>query len=134
MVLASPKIYSQLFVENFDYPAVPPTVLSTTIQWAISSIGINPILVDVPGGLTFPPYAFSGVGNAVTLLTSGEDDTARFNAPVSSGSVYSSFMINVASAQTTGDYFYSVIQSGTFNFYSRVYIRLMKLWMSGYLS
>ncbi len=73
LVLASTKIYSQttLFVENFSYPALPPTILSTTLPWEpLSSAGITPILVDVPGGLTYPMYAGSGIGNCCYITGS----------------------------------------------------------------
>jgi len=114
LVLASTKIYSQIiFMENFQYPAVPPTILSTTAPWEpLSSAGIAPILVDVPGGLTYPMYAGSGIGNAVTLQDlSGEDDSARFNlGPIpTSGSVYASFMLSAVSATPTGDYFFALL-------------------------
>ncbi len=121
-VLTTPKVNSQIFTENFIYPAIPPTILSTTPPWNVASIGINPILVDVPGGLIFPFYSGSGIGNAVTLLTSGEDDSASLSSVQTSGSLYSSFMVNVAAAQSTGDYFFALSTTGN-GFDSRVYIR-----------
>ncbi|MDQ3022587.1 MAG: T9SS type A sorting domain-containing protein [Bacteroidota bacterium] len=122
VVLTTPKVNSQIFIENFIYDAIPPTILSTTPTWDIASAGINPILVDFPGGLIFPTYAGSGIGNAPTLATTGEDDSASLSSVQTTGSIYSSFMIRVASAQTTGDYFFALATTGN-AFASRVYIR-----------
>src|SRR5262245_35441012 len=70
---------AQLFVENFNYtagtllsaaPVVPP--------WSAHSLGgTNPVIVTSPG-LFYPGYLSSGIGNAVSLITSGEDDNHTF--------------------------------------------------------
>ncbi|MDQ3022046.1 MAG: T9SS type A sorting domain-containing protein [Bacteroidota bacterium] len=121
VVLFTPKIYSQLFVENFSYPL--GIELTTTAAWdAASAGGVNPIMVDVPSGVTFPLYAGSGIGPAVTILSNGEDDSASLSSRPTSGSVYSSFMINVIAVQSTGDYFFALSSTGN-AFDSRVYLR-----------
>lgn len=116
LFLSTSQIYSQLFTEDFDYPVV--TILSTTPPWsAVPLSGLLPILVDVPGGLFFPAYSGSGMGNAATLLpglpiVGSEDDVASLSSSQTSGSVYSSFMLSMITAQTTGDYFFAMRTSG----------------------
>lgn len=66
LVLASPRIYSQLFVENFDYPAGD---LITGHGWtAFSGGGTNPIAVVAPG-LVYGGYVgYSGIGLAARII------------------------------------------------------------------
>lgn len=122
VVVFSPKIYSQLLVENFEM--LPLTPLAGQNGWIVASSGINPILVTLLplGGLTYPNYAGSGLGNAVTLLTSGEDDAKPLTVTQTTGSIYTSFMLNMISTQTTGDYFLALRTTGSAND-SRVYAR-----------
>lgn len=119
-MLISSMSYSQIFIENFDYPAA--TVLSTTAMWDVSSAGgTNAITVQAPG-LTFPNYIGSGIGNCVFLNTSGEDDSSVIVPRQTTGSVYASFMLNVQTAQATGDYFFALSTTGN-AFDARVYAR-----------
>ena len=93
-----------LIVENFDYPV---GAALTAHGWAAhSSAGTNAITVSTPT-ITYPGYLGSGIGNQVTLTTSGEDVNRTF-APQTSGTVYASFLVNVTSANTAGDYFFHV--------------------------
>lgn len=95
---------SSLFVENFEYPAA--TAL-TTVGWtAHSAGGTNPITATSPG-LTIAGYPSSGIGNAASLTTSGEDINRTFSTQ-SAGSVYAAFMVNVseASVDPAGGYFF----------------------------
>jgi hypothetical protein len=109
---------SQLLTENFNYAAGQ---LITNNGWTAHSVGgTNPILVTAPG-LTYAGHTGSGVGNAVTLGASGEDDNKTFTA-VSSGKVYYSFLINVSSATATGDYCVGLLQNATL-FPHRVYVK-----------
>ncbi len=94
---------SSLFVENFDYPAA--TAL-TTVGWtAHSAGGTNPITASSPG-LTLSGYPGSGVGNAASMTTSGEDLNRTFPT-VSTGTVYAAFLVNLSEASTdpAGGYF-----------------------------
>lgn len=110
--------FSQLLTENFSYTAGQ---LITANGWtAHSGAGTNAITVTSPG-LTYVGHPGSGVGNAVTMTTSGEDDNKAFTA-VSSGSVYFSFLINISAAQATGDYCIGLFQNAT-TFPLRVYIK-----------
>jgi len=111
-----------LFTDDFTYAA--NSQLNGQGLWsAHSGAGTNPIAVTSPG-LSYPGYAGSGIGNAVSLGTSGEDDNATFPAQ-SSGAVYAAAMVNVTSAQVTGDYFMHLFDGpiGTNIFRGRVFVK-----------
>ncbi|MDB5221403.1 MAG: hypothetical protein JWN83_70 [Chitinophagaceae bacterium] len=112
---------SQTFTEDFNYS---PASLITANGWtANSGAGTNAITVT-SSGLTYPGSPASGIGNAVTMATNGEDDAKNFT-PISSGSIYTSLLVNVTSAQTGGDYFAGLITgtSASPAFALRVYIK-----------
>jgi hypothetical protein len=93
-----------LLVEDFTYPA--GSALTANGWTAHSAGGTNPIVTSAPS-LTMTGYPGSGVGNAVSLTTSGEDDNRTF--PVqTSGSVYAAFLVNVqdAAVDPIGGYFF----------------------------
>ena len=80
-----------LLDENFSYPAGD---LITAHGWtAHSGSGTQPITVN-SGGLSFPGYIDSGIGNAALADNNGEDDNTTFTAQTS-GIVYVAFMVNV---------------------------------------
>lgn len=110
--------YGQLLLdENFSYPAGS---LLTANGWvAHSGAGTQPITVS-NSGLTFTGYVDSGIGNAALVDNNGEDVNKTF-APQSSGSVYVSFMVNVANV--AAGYFFHIGPSpvGT-TFRGRVYM------------
>lgn len=109
-LLVSSQSFSQIFIEDFDYPA--GTVLTTTPMWdASSAAGTNPIATTSPG-LVFPFYIGSGIGNAVRLATSGEDDSSSIIPLQTTDSVYASFMVIILSTQATGDYFFALSTTG----------------------
>lgn len=102
-------MYGQLLTENFSYPAGQ---LITANGWtAHSAGGTNAITVTTPG-LNYAGHPGSGVGNAVSMTTSGEDDNRPFTS-TSSGSVYMSFLVNVTAVQTAGDYFIGLFQNSS---------------------
>ncbi len=121
--MASAQITNHpLLVEDFNYPA---SALLTDNGWAAhSGAGTNPIAVVTPG-LTVTGYPSSGVGNAVTLTTSGEDDNRTFAAQTT-GAVYTAFMVNASEAAVDafGGYFFHIGPSaiGT-TFRGRVWIK-----------
>lgn len=107
------------FVEDFSYAA--GAVLTANGWAAHSSGGTNAIQVTSPG-LTFTGYPSSGVGNAITVATNGEDDNRLFTSPVSSGTLYAAVLVNVSSAQATGDYFFHFFVNSS-TFYGRVFAK-----------
>jgi hypothetical protein len=111
---------SPLLFEDFSYPTGD---LITAHGWqAHSAGGTNAITITSPG-LTYSGYNGSGVGNAVSLTTSGEDDNRVFPSQTS-GTVYMSALVNVSAASTTGDYFIHFAQNpvGTI-FNGRVFVK-----------
>jgi hypothetical protein len=109
---------SQILTEDFNYAAGQ---LLTNNGWtAHSGVGTNAITVTAPG-LTYAGHPGSGIGNAVTMTTNGEDDNKTFTS-ISSGNAYFSFLINVSAATATGDYCVGLLQNATI-FPYRVYIK-----------
>jgi hypothetical protein len=96
-----------LLVEDFSYTAA--TALTANGWAAHSAGGTNPITVVTPG-LTYAGYPSSGVGNAVSMTTSGEDDNKTF-ASQTSGIIYAAFMVNVSAANLPGDYFFHLAET-----------------------
>jgi len=118
--LAPTAPQASLLTEDFEYTA--GTALTSSGFWSAHSAGgTNPILVS-NGGLTYPGYAGSGVGNAASVGPSGEDDNRLWAAPVNSGSIYAAALVNVSNAQATGDYFFHLFQSSSI-FYGRVFAK-----------
>ena len=108
------------FYEEFDYPVSSKLV---DYCWgAHSGAGTNSISVTA-GSITYPGYLSSGIGNQVTLTTTGEDVNRQFLVQTS-GTVFFSFLVNVTSATTAGDYFFHVGQSviGT-TYRGRVFVK-----------
>ncbi len=110
---------AQLLTEDFNYSA--GTLLSANGWTAHSGAGTNAITVTSPG-LTYAGHPGSGVGNAISMTTSGEDDNKTLSAPVTSGTAYASFMVNVSAAQATGDYFIGFFQN-TSTFPVRIFVK-----------
>ncbi len=110
-----------LLTENFNYTA--GTLLNANGWSTITTgAGTTPPAIAAPG-LTYSGYAGSGVGNAVSLATSGEDDRKTF-VQQTSGSLYAAALINVSSAQTSGDYFIALTASGASpGFLARIFIK-----------
>ena len=108
-----------VLIEDFNY--VSGTLLTANGWTAHSGAGTNAIQVTSPG-LTYSGYPGSGVGNAISMTTSGEDDNRSLPSAISSGSVYAAFLVNVSASQATGDYFFHFhINASTF--YGKVFIR-----------
>ncbi len=96
------EVRAQLLVENFNYPAGN---LLTAHGWTNHSGTTNFIKVSNQG-LTYTGYAGSNVGNSARLITAGGEDVNRKFDSISTGSVYTAFLVKVDTAKTTGDYFF----------------------------
>ncbi|MBK7173789.1 MAG: hypothetical protein IPH84_11270, partial [Bacteroidales bacterium] len=94
--------WGQLLVEEFDYTA--GTLLTANGWTAHSSANSQAITVN-NGGLTFPGYLSSGIGNAALVDNTGEDVNKGFSA-VSSGAVYVGFLVNVTT--NSAGYFFNL--------------------------
>ncbi|MDQ3022597.1 MAG: T9SS type A sorting domain-containing protein [Bacteroidota bacterium] len=96
-----------MLVENFDYP-VGDSLGSH--GWVSFSGGTTNVLSVTSPGLVYSGYIFSNIGNASRVIASGQDAYKRFNNndSLSAGTMYTSFMVNVTSAQA-GDYFFAFL-------------------------
>lgn len=111
-----------LFVEDFNYTAGTGDSLKAH-GWTLSGTNnLNPLMVTSPG-LTFPNYP-SNAGNSTTINNSGQDVYKNLTSSITSGSAYLSFLVNVQSASTIGDYFIALSPaSSQTNYYARVHIK-----------
>ena len=90
-----------LLEENFDYTSGDKL---TNHGWtAHSGSGTNPISVGSTG-LTYDNYGSTGIGNSAILNNSGEDVNKTFTQQNSGSTTYAAFLVNVTSAQSSGDY------------------------------
>jgi hypothetical protein len=109
------------FVEEFDFNA---NETLTIHGWVPHSGGSTNAIPVVSPGLVYPDYPSSGIGNAASLTTSGQDVNRQFSI-VTSGEIYASLLVNVTSAQTAGDYFFHLgLANTTSIFYGRVFVKL----------
>lgn len=113
-------VSASLLTENFDYPAGDSLGAH---GWVWINSAVNPLLVTSPG-LTYAGYPLSNIGNATTVLATGEDSYKSMSAADSTGSLYVSFMINVTSVQAAGDYFMALLPANSTTLYTaRFYAR-----------
>ena len=110
-----------LLEENFDYEA--GTTL-TDNGWTVHSGGTTNAIPVVAPSLAYASYGASDIGNAASMVGTGQDVNRSF-APVFAGTpVYVSFLVKVTSIGTTADYFFNLGQAamGT-NFKGRLFAR-----------
>ncbi|MFA5403831.1 MAG: T9SS type A sorting domain-containing protein [Ignavibacteria bacterium] len=108
------------FTENFDYTAGDSIGAH---GWNANTGSTNNVLVVSPG-LTYTGYPLSGIGNAARIKNYGIDYYKNFSGDsVTSGSVYTSFMIKIDTGKT-GDYFFALLpMTSTSNYYARVFAK-----------
>ena len=101
---------AQLLNENFNYTV--GSVLAGQGNWGIdTNIGGNPIFVTA-ASITYPGYPSSGIGQEVSITTSGQDVANTFTTQTA-GYVYYSLLVNLSAAQNRGDYFLNLSQPGS---------------------
>jgi hypothetical protein len=99
--------------DNFNFSGA----LTSNGWTAISGVGIA--VINTGTGLSYTSLPSSGVGNAAVInspITSGgtgEDLRKVFPSGITSGSIYTSFLINLTSATSGGDYFFAAYSSAT---------------------
>jgi hypothetical protein len=108
-----------LLVEDFDYTAGD---LLTAHGWVSHSGGTtNAISVTTPG-LTFAGYVGSGIGLSAGVNNTGQDVNKVFTAQTS-GSVYTSFLVNSTANTGAGEYFFMYRdEASPNNFRARTFI------------
>lgn len=99
--VSAPAVATLFMEENFDYTAGTPLTANGWI--AHNAAGTNPVLVHT-AGLNYAGY-LPNAGLAGVTTNTGEDVHRNFT-PQTAGAVYTSFLINVTSATTGGDYVY----------------------------
>jgi hypothetical protein len=116
--------FGQILSDDFNYT---DGALLTANGWTAHNGGGTAALdVGTSNGLTYTGYSgttgFTGaiVGNAVRIDNNGEDVNRAFTAPVTSGDLYVSFLVNVTTAV---DGYYFSLGTGTTTFFSRLYTR-----------
>ncbi|MFZ4771460.1 MAG: T9SS type A sorting domain-containing protein, partial [Ferruginibacter sp.] len=90
-----------LLIEDFSYTAGEDI---TTYGWASHSGSTNPILVTTPG-LAFTGYVGSDVGLAAGVNNTGYDVNKTYTEQTT-GSIYTSFLVNASTNTGKGGYFY----------------------------
>ena len=107
-------------IDNFGY-STNDSLLNN--GWVLASSTVNPLRASATG-LTYTGYNGSGIGNAVPMTNNGQDLVKDASTSITSGSVYSSFLMNVSATQAAGDYFYGLVTpASTTAFYARVFIK-----------
>ncbi|AFH50566.1 Fibronectin type III domain protein [Ignavibacterium album JCM 16511] len=130
LFLVTPLSFAQLLLEeNFNYGTTDnPDITSLTSSWIRHSGIQGPAYVAA--GLNYVGYPSSGIGGALSFTngSSGVNDGdihRKFSDSVTTAqNIYAFFMLNLASARTTSDYFFHLgpYTIGT-TFRGRVYAR-----------
>ncbi|MBB4807702.1 putative repeat protein (TIGR01451 family) [Chryseobacterium defluvii] len=110
-----------ILTENFNYAS---GTLLTNANW-ISHASGTPTIATSDGNLAYPGSIGNNMGNKTSLTSSGQDVRRSFTAAslnAANPAVYSSLIVNVSAAQTTGDFFYALGNSTTVQ-NARIYIR-----------
>lgn len=120
IILLSGNLFSQVLLdENFNYTAGDSLGAH---GWVSFSGGSTNVLTVTSPGLVYSGYPLSGIGNATTVRSFGQDAYKQFSAD-STGSVYAAFMVKIDSGRT-GDYFLAFLPStSTTNYTARVYAK-----------
>ena len=91
-----------LLVEDFNYPAGD---LLTAHDWSAHSGGTTAAIAVTSPGLTFTGYVGSNIGLAAGVLATGQDVNKQY-VEQTTGSVYTSFLVNAALNTGKGGYFF----------------------------
>ncbi len=114
---------AQLIVsENFNYTLGTDLKSNGWVGTGATPSTLNPIKITEPT-ITYSGYPNSGIGNEITMTTSGEDLNRSFTA-ITSGTIYFSALINITAAGS-GDYFLHLgdVPTGS-NFWCRTFVKL----------
>ncbi|MCZ8022862.1 MAG: DUF5689 domain-containing protein [Cyclobacteriaceae bacterium] len=114
-----------MLTENFNYGTTTGNLIDVaTGAWLLQGTATATPIQYGLSNLSFTGYNPSNIGGSVTIGTSGQDLRRAFTgSPINTGVIYASFLMNVTSAQTTGDYFINFSDGGTSNFFSRFFVK-----------
>ena len=108
--------FGQVFTDNFNYADIS---LLTDNGWALTGTSVvEPIDVGTSNGLLYTGYNTTA-GNAARLDNNGQDLNKVFTTPVTTGTLYYSFLVNVASGDAG---YFTHLGNGT-NFVARVFVK-----------
>src|SRR5688572_13995021 len=97
VVLSFLQADAQILNEPFNYTSGDTL---SAIGWTqIGTTTTNPIRISSPG-LSMTGYKSSGADNATSLTTTGQDVYKDASSSTTSGSLYTSALINVTAAQS----------------------------------
>lgn len=117
LLTVSTLSFGQVLTEDFNY--ADNAVLTANGWSAHSGAGNNPVDVGASNGLTYAGYN-TVANNAARLDNTGEDINKPFAAPVTSGSLYFSFLVNV----TSGDAgYFAHLGTAPSTFAARIYVK-----------
>ena len=114
--------FGQIFSDDLNYP---DGALLTANGWTAHSGTTNFIDVGASNGLTYTDYSgltgftAAAVGNAAQLDNTGEDVNKTFAAPVTTGTLYYTFLVNVSAAS---EGYFTHLGSGT-TFAARIFVK-----------
>ncbi len=119
LLVISSVSFGQVLTDDFNYP---DNALLTDNGWVAHSGTTEPITVGASNGLTYAGYNTTA-GNAALLDNTGQDVNKPFAAAVTTGSLYTSFLVNVSAAPAVaaGGYFAHLGFNTTF--VSKVFVR-----------
>lgn len=108
--------------ENFNYTVGSELKANGWVGTGATPSTTNPILVTA-SSITYSGYPGSGIGQEISLTTSGEDLNKSFTA-ITTGTIYYSVLVNFSAAQATGDYFMHLgdLPTGT-AYYARLFAK-----------
>lgn len=109
--------FGQILTESFNYA---DNSLLTDNGWALTGTSVlEPIDVGASNGLVYSGYNTTA-SNAARLDNNGQDLNKAFAAPVTSGTLYYSFLVKVSAA---ADGYFAHLITGTTTFFSKVFVR-----------
>ncbi|MFZ2324362.1 MAG: T9SS type A sorting domain-containing protein [Ignavibacteriaceae bacterium] len=104
LLFAATTFSQTVTIEDFDYPVGD----LLTAHGYTTNTGTSNYITVISGNLTYDGYPSTDTGYMIPLLNTGEDVYKSLPTPISSGTVYASFLVSVDSART-GDYFFHFI-------------------------
>lgn len=119
------QVNAQLLLKDrFDSPAGTKLISS---GWIHTGNATTDTIKVEAGNLTYGSYPYSTTTESNMVLIKGkvayEDVHKNFTDKVSSGTVYTSFLVKVDTATETGDYFFHYWANSTMAFDARLYVK-----------
>jgi endonuclease/exonuclease/phosphatase family metal-dependent hydrolase len=98
-------VRAQLLTEQFDYGTTAGDLLSVATGWTFTGTNTTPNVQYTLGSLSFPNAP--NTGGKLTFGANGQDVNRTFSPTVSTGTLYASCIVNIATTSATGDHFLS---------------------------